>query len=218
MNPSFRFLSIIILFAVSLAAGACRSRPSDAYMTADGTTAWMNLSHTGIGPIQLEPCPDRISTIGARERSYAALLRSLTDLKWRVERTTPSFMRIIAKGCLGVDATLCEVMYFDVDEKGAVTGHVPPEYPIVHKMVGHVARWMHFLDQKFTNYRCIDETLVVEELRKFGLAAAVATTSQPQVTSEPISSRVPASESPTGTAANPPATTGDSPAASTSAP
>ncbi len=167
-----------------LGAPGCRSAPGNAYnlsSPADSETA----------PVHFEPCPTPRGTLPNAVRSYAAMLRSLTDLKWRIESTSPTFDRIVGFACLGVDAELCVTMHFDVENsQGGFIAYAPDDKPIVNKMAGHVTRWMHFLDQKYTNYRCFDDTMAVEQLRLFGLSPAAPTagdTPQSAPQSPPVS-------------------------------
>ena len=160
-----------VLFAViflSTAAG-CRSQPGIAYSknAPPGSDT---------APKHFTACPTPRGELNVVERSYAAMLRSLTDLKWRIEYTSETYDRIVGRGCLGVDANLCVIMHFDVENpQGGFVVYAPQDHPIVNKMAGHVMRWMHFLDQKYTNYRCMDDTMATEELRLFSLAPQSAT-------------------------------------------
>ena len=157
------FGSALVFFLAVFLITACGHRPSNAY--------------NETSPVRFQPC-SRTSSRGSlslTQRSYAAMLRALREQKWHIEVTTESYEKIIGRACHGVEN--CAVVHFDVDPTGLISAYVPSHSPIQNNLVGHVTRWMGFLDQKYTNYRCMDDAMAMEELRLFSLAPRSSTAS-----------------------------------------
>jgi hypothetical protein len=118
-------------------------------------------------PAVMQGCPDGAPGEDLVTRSYAAMLKGFSELKWRFDHILPQEGALVATACYG-NGLECMTMVFSVEENGRISATRSPTQKIDHRMDMRMFGWLRLFEQKFSLYRCMSMDLAVQELKKFG--------------------------------------------------
>lgn len=121
--------------------------------------------YTESAPFEVAACNMPASDLDAPTRSYAAMMKTLAEQKWRFDEIAPQQGRLKASLCR---RTLCVTMIFLVRSDGAIAVHADPAAPMYTDMDGYLIKWMRNFDQRFSNFRCMARDVAIQTLKQYG--------------------------------------------------
>jgi hypothetical protein len=109
-----------------------------------------------------------ISTSKGRERAFSAMLLSLHERDWIVEKMSFSSGDIVARGCLRNHPKGCVSMLFSADQSGSVEAKHYGIHPPSGSLEDDLERWMVALESTFSKFRCYTDEALDAEMAKYG--------------------------------------------------
>jgi hypothetical protein len=112
-----------------------------------------------------DPCT-MTASVDPQKRSFAAMILSLQEEEWSIQKMDPATNTIFADHCYKDDNRFCAVVVFRSGQHGAVSAE--PDY-VQPKVRDDLARWFVALERSFNKYRCYADAVLREEMGKYGI-------------------------------------------------
>ncbi len=102
-----------------------------------------------------------------KERSFIAMILSLQEREWAVEKMDLENGEIVARECYRDDPQYCVTVSFVYNDPGRINATT---MSIHRKLQDDIRRWLTALEQTYSKYRCYTDEALREEAAKYGIS------------------------------------------------